>query len=52
VERKPYPTDLTDAPWALITPLIPPPKPGGRPREVNLREVVNALVYLTRRGCA
>jgi putative transposase len=52
MERKPYPTDLTDAQWALIAPLIPPLKPGGRPREVDVREVVNALFYLTRRGCA
>jgi putative transposase len=52
MERKPYPTDLTDAQWALIAPLIPPPKHGGRPREVNMREVVNAIFYLTRSGCA
>ena len=49
--RKPYPTDLTDAPWARIAPLIPPAKPGGRRREVNVREVINAILYLTRTGC-
>lgn len=49
--RKPYPTDLTDAQWALLEPLIPPARPGGRPREVDVREVVNALIYRNRNGC-
>ena len=49
--REPYPSDLTDAQWALIEPLIPPPKPGGRPRSVDVREVLNAILYLTRTGC-
>lgn len=49
--RKRYPTDLTDEQWALIEPLLPPAKPGGRPREVDLREVVNALFYQARTGC-
>ena len=44
MERKPYPTDLTDEQWQLIEPLLPPAKPGGRPRKTNLREVLNALV--------
>jgi putative transposase len=52
MERKPYPTDVTDAPWALIEPLIPAAKPGGRPRTVDMREVINALFYLSRAGCA
>jgi putative transposase len=52
MERKPYPTDVTDAQWARIAPLIPPPKPGGRPRTVDMREVINALFYLTRAGWA
>lgn len=47
-----YPTDLSDAQWQLILPLIPPPKPGGRDREVDVREVVNAIFYLLRTGCA
>jgi putative transposase len=38
-----YPTDLTDAEWDLIKPLIPPPKPGGRHRELEMRAVVNAI---------
>ena len=49
--RKPYKTDLTDAQWKLIRPLIPPPKPGGRPREVDMREVLNTLLYQARTGC-
>jgi putative transposase len=49
--RKRYPSDLTDEQWALIEPLLPPAKPGGRPREVDLREVVNALFYQARTGC-
>jgi putative transposase len=49
--RKRYPTDLTDEQWALIEPLLPPAKPGGRPRTVDLREVVNALFYQARTGC-
>ena len=52
MERKPYPTDLTDEQWALIEPFLPPAKPGGRPRQTDLRDVVNALLYLNRAGCA
>lgn len=52
MERKPYPTDLTDEQWQLIEPLLPPAKPGGRPRETDLREVLNALFYLNRTGCS
>jgi putative transposase len=48
--RKPYPSDLTDAQWEIIRPLIPVYKVG-RPREVDLREVVNAILYLNRSGC-
>jgi putative transposase len=49
--RKPYRTDLTDAQWKLIKPLIPPAKPGGRPREVDMREALNTLLYQARTGC-
>ncbi len=52
MERKPYPSDVTDGQWRLIEPSIPPPKPGGRPREVNMREVVNAILYVVRTGCS
>jgi transposase len=46
-----YPSDLTDAEWALVEPLIPPAKRGGRPREVDLREVLNAIFYVLSTGC-
>src|SRR5262245_66690372 len=49
--RKPYKTDVSDAQWALIEPLLPPAKSGGRPRTVDLREVVNTLFYQARTGC-
>src|SRR5947209_19497999 len=50
MERKPYPSDVTDEQWALLEPLIPPARPGGRPRTTDLRDVVNALFYHTRAG--
>lgn len=46
-----YPSDLTDEEWALIEPCIPPAKPGGNKRTVNLREVVNGLMYILSTGC-
>jgi putative transposase len=49
--RKRYSSDLTDAQWAILEPLIPPCKQGGRPREVNMREVINTILYLNRTGC-
>src|SRR5919197_3020438 len=48
---QPYPTDLTDPEWAILLPLIPAVKPGGRPRTTDMREVVNAIVYVLRSGC-
>ena len=50
--RTPYPSDVTDGQWRLIEPSIPPPDPGGRPRSVNLREVVNEILYVSRTGCS
>jgi len=47
-----YPTDLTDEQWQAVSRLVPPAKPGGRPRTVNMRQVLNALFYLGRTGCA
>ena len=51
--RMAYPSDLSDAQWAIIEPLLPEPKTatGGRPRTTNMREVVNAILYVTRSGC-
>ncbi len=46
-----YPSDLTDAEWALIAPLIRPAKRGGRPRTVDVREVLNAIFYVLWTGC-
>ena len=46
-----YASDLTDAEWAVIEPLMPPAKRVGRPRTTELREVVNAILYLLRAGC-
>lgn len=52
MDRKSYPTDLTGAEWKILEPLIPAPKPGGRPRETDVRDVLNALFYVLRTGCA
>src|SRR4029450_5202802 len=52
--RRKYPSELTDAQWAIVRPLIPPAKQhprGGRPRKVDMREVLNTLFYLNRSGC-
>jgi putative transposase len=46
-----YPNDLTDREWEYINPLIPPAKPGGRDRKTDMRQVVNAVFYVTRTGC-
>jgi transposase len=53
-QRKKYPSDLTDEPWAILQPMLPPAKqhrPGGRPRKVDLREVRNTLCSWHRSGC-
>jgi len=50
MERSSYPSDLTDEQWNLIVRLIPPAEPGGRDRSVNMREVVNGVLYLNRNG--
>jgi transposase len=46
-----YPSDLTDAEWAIVAPMIPAPRRGGRPRETDMREVMNAVRYVLRTGC-
>jgi len=52
MNRKAYPTDLKNAEWELLEPLLPQAKPGGRPRSVDLREILNAIFYRERTGCA
>jgi len=53
IARAPYSTDLTDEQWAILQPLIPPARTqrGGRPRKTDMREVINAILYLNRTGC-
>ena len=46
-----FPSDLTDAQWAHLEPLIPPADPGGRPRKTDMRAAMNAIFYLLRTGC-
>jgi transposase len=46
-----YPSDLTDAEWALVEPMVPPAKRGGRKRSVNVREVLNGIFYVLSTGC-
>jgi putative transposase len=50
IARKPYPSDLSDAQWQHLLPLIPAAKPGGRPRTVDIREIINGILYITRGG--
>ena len=50
--RRPYPSDLSDAEWALLAPLLPPPKPIGRPRKWPDRLIADAVFYVLRSGCA
>lgn len=50
--RRAYPTDLTEAQWAAIAPMIPDARPGGRPRKAEKREIVDAILYFLRAGCA
>jgi putative transposase len=52
--RQRYPSELTDKQWTLVAPLLPPAKPhqrGGRPRQVDMRAVLNTIRYLHRSGC-
>lgn len=50
--RAPYPSDLSDAEWALLAPLLPPPKPTGPPRKWPDRLIADAVFYVLRSGCA
>src|SRR6516164_582950 len=51
MRAKPYPSDLTDARWAILKPHLPPTPTCGRPRKTDLREVLNAIFYRNRNGC-
>lgn len=48
--RRDYPSDVTEEEWAILESLIPPAKPGGRPRTTEMREVINAIFYVDRTG--
>jgi putative transposase len=50
--RKPYPTDLSDKEWELIQPYVPETKHGGRPEKYPKREILTAIFYILRGGCA
>jgi putative transposase len=52
MNRKAYDTDVSDVEWAIIEPFIPAAQPSGRPRFRNMREMINAIFYLQRAGCA
>jgi len=52
MSRRRYPTDLTDAQWAILEPYVPPPRPGGRPPKHTRRELVDAMLYVLRGGIA
>mgnify|MGYP001260889727 FL=1 len=47
-----YPSDLTDAQWAIIARLIPPAKAGGCPRKTDMRALINGILYVNRSGCS
>lgn len=49
--RKPYPSDLSDAEWEVLQPLLPKSKGFGHPRTVDLREILNGIFYVQRTGC-
>ena len=50
-QRQPYPSDLSDAEWEILKPLLPLPKGFGHPVEVDLREILNGIFYVQRTGC-
>jgi putative transposase len=52
MNRKAYNSDLTNSEWAILAPFIPPALPGGRPRKHDMREVLDAIFYISRGGCA
>ena len=52
MNRTPYPTDLNDAAWQTLEPLLLPPKPGGRSIKYPRKEILNAILYILRTGAA
>jgi putative transposase len=50
--QKQYQSELSDEQWKIVEPLLPDAKGGSRPRTSNIREVLNAIFYLLRTGCA
>ena len=50
--RKAYPSDVTETEWQIIEPLLPQTQEIGRPRQVNLREIINGIFYVLREGCS
>jgi transposase len=46
-----YPSDLTGAEWAVVEPMVPPAKPGGRKRTIDVREILNGIFYVLWTGC-
>jgi putative transposase len=51
-QRPAYTSDLIDEEWQILEPLLPPEKPGGRPRKYLMRDVIDAIQYVLRAGCA
>lgn len=49
--RKAYPSDVSNAEWKIIEPLLPASQPIGRPRKVDLREIINGIFYVLHEGC-
>ena len=52
MSRRAYGSDLSDAEWKILEPLVPSPLPGGRPAKWERREIVNAILYVLQTGCA
>ena len=52
MSQKKYPSDLSDAEWEILAPLIPPAKKGGHPRTTEMRQVCDAIYYHLKTGCA
>ena len=50
-QREPYESDLSDAEWRILEPILPPPAKEGRPRKYDLREIINAIFYQSKTGC-